>query len=245
MLLGLKRCLVQQSFFPNPIVGVFFNPYFIARRALNKGIARLATYFTGGTLLDVGCGIKPYEPLFKVNRYLGLEIVGGGHSDEAKSADAFYDGLRFPIKSCSIEYVISTQVLEHVFEQGLFINEIHRVLKPGGQLLLTVPFVWDEHECPYDYCRYTSFGIEFFLSNHGFEVKELHKSTTYLETIFQMLSAYIAEVFMNKNKYLRFLVTALICSIIQSAGIILSRILPARDRLYLDNIVFAVKGENQ
>ena len=55
------------------------------------------------------------------------------------------------------------QVLEHVFNPDDFVREIARVLKPGGALLLTVPFVWNEHEQPYDYARYSSFGLRAFL----------------------------------------------------------------------------------
>ena len=66
------------------------------------------------------------------------------------------------------------------------LSEINRVCKLNGQLLITVPFVWDEHEVPYDYGRYTSYGLKHVLEIHGFEVIHLDKSTSYVETVFQM-----------------------------------------------------------
>ena len=165
------------------------------------------------------------------------------HIDKAKYCDIFYDGKAFPITSCSVDKVISNQVLEHVFTQDLFISEIHRILKPGGLLLLSVPFVWDEHETPYDYIRYTSFGIRHFLINNGFEITEQLKNTSYLETVFQMLSAYVALISSGLNKYIRAPIIVFLCSVIQLIGIIASKVLSRREDFYLDNIVLAVKKE--
>ena len=61
-------------------------------------------------------------------------------------ADYFYDGQSFPFKGGSFDVVLTNQVLEHVFNPDVFLSEIHRVLTPDGVLLLTVPFLWDEHE---------------------------------------------------------------------------------------------------
>ena len=56
--------------------------------------------------------------------------------------------------------MLCNQVLEHVFNPDEFLLKINRVLKNDGKLLLTVPFVWDEHEQPFDYARYSSFGLK-------------------------------------------------------------------------------------
>lgn len=240
MLSGFKRYLARQQFIPGKS-GIFFNPYFIARRALLLSVKRLAHSFKGGTVLDVGCGIKPYQELFDLDFYWGIDILGGGHSDEAKECALFFDGKTLPVKSSSVDKVISNQVLEHVFTPDRFMGEIYRILKPGGLLLLTVPMVWDEHEVPYDYARYTSFGIRDILARNGFEITEQLKSTSYLETVFQMLSAYVAGISNNFNKYIQLLIVMCICSIIQITGILLSTILPKRGGFYLDNVILAIK----
>jgi SAM-dependent methyltransferase len=85
-------------------------------------------------------------------------------------------------------------VFEHVFNPSEFLREINRVTKIGGLFLITVPFVWDEHEQPYDYARYSSFGLKHILSENGFEIVEHRKSNNGLEVIFQLINAYISKV---------------------------------------------------
>ena len=71
--------------------------------------------------------------------------------------------------------MLCNQVLEHVFNPQEFLGELGRVLARGGRLLLTVPFVWDEHEQPFDYARYSSFGLKALLEQHGFRVLQHRK----------------------------------------------------------------------
>ena len=84
-------------------------------------------------------------------------------------------------------------------------SEFNRVLKQGGQLLLTTPFTWNEHEEPYDFARYTSFGITDLLQKHGFEMIRLHKTTTYFETICQLFNSFWIESVFPKNILIRIL----------------------------------------
>ena len=71
--------------------------------------------------------------------------------------------------------------------------------------LMTVPFVWDEHEQPYDYARYSSFGLKHILSENGFEVIKHLKSNNGLEVIFQLINAYIFKVTLTKSVYINLL----------------------------------------
>ena len=131
MLAKTKNYIKKQAFYPTAI-GIFVNPFYIARKNLLRNIENLSDHFNGGYLLDVGCGTKPYEPLFNVDSYIGLDVAGGGHSDGAKYSDVYYNGKEFPFKDSFFDYVISNEVLEHVFEPEKFMGEIHRVLKPDG-----------------------------------------------------------------------------------------------------------------
>jgi len=211
MLTKIENYIKKQAFFPTPL-GIFLNPFYISRINLLQNIKKNVHYFNGGYLLDVGCGKKPYKSLFNVTSYIGLDIAGGGHNDDAKSADVYYDGKVFPFTDCFFDYVISNQVLEHVLEPEQLMEEIYRVLKPKGLLLITIPFVWDEHEIPYDYWRYTSFGSNYFLSEKGFEIIEQNKSGNYIETLVQMFSSYIYTIFLTKNRYLNVLISLFLCS---------------------------------
>lgn len=141
----LKQFYIRQSFRPG-LIGLVINPFYIARKGLFLAISELAP-LVKGRVLDVGCGHKPYRDLFQCSEYIGLEVERA----EKRSADVFYDGHVIPYADASFDNVITNQVLEHVFEPDEFLSEIHRVLKPGGGILVTVPFVWDEHEQPFDY----------------------------------------------------------------------------------------------
>lgn len=236
----IKKYYNKQSFYPTAI-GIFLNPFYIARKRLIQNIREFAIYFGGGDLLDIGCGTKPYESLFNVDRYVGLEIPGGGHDDKAKSANVYYDGKNFPFKESAFDYVILNEVLEHVFEPEEFIGNVYNLLKPDGLLFITVPFVWNEHEKPYDYGRYTSFGLKYLVSKKGFEIINYRKSGYYVETLAQMFSSYIYTVLFTKNQYLYAIFSFFFCTPILVLGIALQSILPKNNDLYLDNIILARK----
>ena len=119
--------------------------------------------------------------------------------------------------------------------------EINRVTKINGSLLITLPFVWDEHEIPFDFARYTSFGITHLLERHGFKIQSQLKSTTYIETVFQMLTAYISQVLLPKNPYMSIILGVILVSPINVLGVVLGKVLPNNAQFYHNNIVLCTK----
>lgn len=111
-------------------------------------------------------------------------------------------------------------------------------------MLVTIPFVWNEHEQPYDYARYTSFGIKDLLERNGFEVVELHKSNTYREVIFQMLIEFFRSSFarVTKNTYMTLLFQIFVICPVTLLGIIMSAVLPKDDTLFNDLIILCRKN---
>ena len=160
MIEKLKEIYLRQMYSPGWL-GIFVNPFYFARSGLRDAVTDFAPMLSG-RLLDVGCGSKPYQDLFAVEVYIGLDI-DSENSRKRGIADHYYDGHVFPFTDASFDSILCNQVLEHVFNPDEFLREIVRALKPGGRLLLTVPFVWDEHEQPYDYARYSSFGLRDLL----------------------------------------------------------------------------------
>lgn len=191
-------------------------------------------------LLDIGCGCKPYENICNADYYLGLEINTPVNRHNEK-VDVLYDGHTMPFKDKSFDCLISNQVLEHIFNPDVFLKEVNRVTKTGGLFLLTVPFVWDEHEQPVDYARYSSFGLNHILNASGFYIVEHRKSNNGIEVIFQLINAYIYKTTLTKHVYINLLLTLIIMAPVNIIGLILSKILPKNDDLYLDNIVLAKK----
>ena len=225
-------------FFPS-ILGIFINPFYFSRKGLASNLSVLAPRITG-KVLDVGCGNKPYMSLYRSETYVGLEI-DSPENRAKKSADHYYDGECFPFESQSFDSVVSNQVFEHVSNPDQFLDEISRVLRDDGLVLITAPFVWDEHEQPHDYTRYSSFGMTSILNRHGFEILELRKSVDDIRIVFQLLNAYIHKKTLTRSKLVNLLLTVLLMAPVNIIGEIISWITPRNPDLYLDNIVLAKK----
>lgn len=234
---SLKAVFFKEQFQPGWL-GLFVNPFYFARKGLYQEIKSLAPQIKG-KVLDVGCGSKPYEALFQVSEYIGLELASP--ENQHKKADYFYDGAIFPFTDKTFDSVITNQVLEHVFNPDVFLSEIHRVLKDDGIVLLTVPFVWDEHEQPFDYARYSSFGLKYLLEKYQFEVIEQRKSIQDIRVIFQLLNAYLYKMTVTPNSYINLLSTLILIAPFNILGTLLANLLPRNKDLYLDNVILAKK----
>ena len=122
-----------------------------------------------GEVLDVGCGRMPYKSLIlcapsRATRYIGLDLP----TDNYDAPDLSWDGLTIPLPDCSVDSTMLTEVLEHCPEAEAVLREVRRVLRPGGFLFLTVPFIWPIHCVPYDEFRYTPFSLHRILESVGF-----------------------------------------------------------------------------
>lgn len=235
---SLRAYYRHKQFFPCGL-GILVNPFYFARKGLAKHISELACHITGKTL-DVGCGTKPYAHLYRANEYVGLEL-DTPQNRASKNADYFYDGNRFPFSNATFDSMVANEVFEHVFNPDEFLGEAGRVLKPGGMLLMTLPFVWDEHEQPHDFARYSSFGIKGLLERHGFEIAEQRKSTDDIRVIFQLLNAYIFKKTATKRGAVNLFAMLMLMAPINVLGELLFLLTPRNPDLYLDNIVLAKK----
>lgn len=238
MLKKLKKFYIQEQFNPK-IFGIFINPFYFARKGLYKHVSELIINLDG-RLLDIGCGDKPYESLCSANEYIGLEIDDEGNRNHSH-ADVFYDGKKIPFEDRYFDSIISNQVFEHVFNPNEFLKEINRVTKDDGLFLLTVPFVWDEHEQPFDYARYSSFGLKHILLENGFEIIEFRKSNNGIEIIFQLFNDYIYKKTLTKSNFVNLIVAVIFMAPVNIIGLFFSKIFPRNNDLYLDNIVLAKK----
>jgi SAM-dependent methyltransferase len=230
--------LDKQRFAPTPFLGVLVNPFYIIRRRLHKHISEVAAN-SKGRLLDFGCGRMPYRHLFsQVESYTGLDIEVSGHPNEKKFADVYYDGKRIPFENSTFDIVFSSEVFEHIFNIDDVLKETYRVVKPGGSLIVTVPFAFPEHEEPYDFARYTSFGLQAVLERNGFRTTKLIKIGSYVLATGQQISAYFFGR-VSKNKLVQFLIQLILCAPINLLTEILARILPEDDSLFCGQLIVA------
>ena len=214
--------IVNQHFFRPAWYSVIINPYFIARYGLLLKIKNFAKNdFSGKKILDVGCGIKPYKNLFNSSSYVGIDIDYGGHNNQAKVVDKFYDGVNIPYDDNSFDIVICTEVMEHVVDPEKLLSEIHRVLKIGGRIFFSMPFVWNEHEIPYDFSRFTRYKHQDIFKKSGLTIEKIEETTGVFRVCGQLISAFIFERLFVKNKPLKFLVAVFLCFPIQLFFIVL------------------------
>lgn len=238
----LGKLVAKQDFDPDFLLGIWINPFFVTRWHLRRAVRRVASRFRGGRLLDVGCGSKPYADLFEVASYVGLDIEQSGHDHATSQVDVFYDGQTFPFADGSFDRVVSFEVLEHVFNPDRFLSEIRRVLKDDGALALTCPFAWEEHEAPFDFARYTSFGLRALLERHGFVVERLDKTAPFIPSLAQLLAAYVSFHVLGRIPYARQVLGPVIVAPINLIGMACGAVLPRNYNLYLNAVVVARKA---
>jgi SAM-dependent methyltransferase len=150
-----------------------------------------------GRLLDVGCGQRPYETLFRpfITEYVGIEHEATfGHTNASTSAqkpDLYYDGHTLPFPDKSFDTLINIQVLEHTPEPGRLVQEMSRVLKDDGRLILSAPFDFRLHEQPHDYFRYTPHGLRTLCEKAGLEIVEVHKQGSLWSILAHKVNSYL------------------------------------------------------
>lgn len=238
LLAHLKQRYQEEQFHPS-LLALLCNPFYFARAGLRDAILLFASRLSG-RLLDVGCGSQPYRRYFQKQEYVGLDLDTEANR-QAGVADYFYDGSCFPFPDASYDAVLCNQVLEHVFNPEEFLAEIRRVLKPGGRLLLTVPFVWDEHEQPYDCARYTSFGLHHLFEQQGLRWLEHRKLGNDASILFQLTNAYLFKVASRLPRRWFLLFSVTVMAAVNFFGVIARSILPNNNDLFLDHVVLAEK----
>lgn len=140
------------------------------RRFLERESQRLPP---GALVLDAGAGRCQYRALFRRQRYVSVDFARGEETWDYRHLDVIGRLEALPFADSSFDVVVCTQVLEHVAEPRAVLVELGRILRPGGRLLLTAPLSFGEHQQPFDFYRYTSFGLRHLLETSGFEVVSL------------------------------------------------------------------------
>jgi SAM-dependent methyltransferase len=135
-------------------------------------------------ILDLGCGVKPYESLFPaVEKYVGFDV------EPHPRVDVTGFNWDLPFEDNEFDALISTQVLEHTAKVRETVTEIRRVVKSGGLIYISVPLTFPEHGIPYDFYRFTRYGLmEVF---RDFEIISLTPHNGYLATLIRLWNAFL------------------------------------------------------
>jgi SAM-dependent methyltransferase len=140
-------------------------------------------------LLDLGCGNRPYKPHYPPGESVGADVV----QSSTGCVDVIIKGTEpLPLPDDHFGSILCTQVLEHVEDPFLLIREAHRVLKPGGKMILTCPFIWELHERPHDYLRFSEYWLTKNLTETGFHLELLERQGGDVATVGQMICLMLA-----------------------------------------------------
>jgi SAM-dependent methyltransferase len=151
---------------------------------------RLGRY-ARGRLLDIGSGTKPYADLARphVSEHVGLDHEKTLH--DKREIDLVGTAYDIPAEDASYDTILCTDVLEHLEEPARALAEAHRVLRPGGFAIYTVPLFWHLHEEPRDFYRYTNHGLRYLFESAGFEVVEIQPLCGFVATFSQELVYWV------------------------------------------------------
>lgn len=146
--------------------------HYIVLSHLNTWMATYAAPAASGVLLDYGCGGQPYKSVFEpfITQYIGADVVAA--RGVVLDIELDVDG-HVPLPDESIDTILSSQVLEHVFDIKSYLLNCERLLRPSGRLIISVPMQWRHHEIPFDYWRFTRYGLEKSLNSAGFKILDL------------------------------------------------------------------------
>lgn len=234
--------MVSNDFNPS-----FRHPLYYIRKGLYNKI-KLYSKELNGHLLDFGCGAKPYQTLFNhVESYTGVDYNSDGHLHQDESIDFFYDGKTLPFKTNQFDSIFSSEVFEHIFNLETIIPELNRVLKLGGKIFITCPFVWEEHEIPVDYARYTQFALTSLLEKNGFKIVTIDKNGHTVVAIHQLMMVYLHDYWLNhvyilsKFRWFKKIVRQVLVPFLNLLFICIEPIWPKNKKLYLNTIILAEK----
>ena len=152
----------------------------------DRQLVAYAGAYLNGRLIDIGCGTKPYRNILEpyISDHVGVDHDATFH--DKSNIDLFGTAYDIPENDASFDCAICTAVLEHLEEPENAISECHRVLKPGGVAIYSVPFIWHLHEEPRDFYRFSKYGLKYLFEKVGFEIIELKALSGFWVTFGQL-----------------------------------------------------------
>jgi SAM-dependent methyltransferase len=180
---------------------IIFQPdrYFL-KEQIKKHSAKIS-----GMMLDAGSGrYGRYDGVLKFERRISLS------NDPAGEPDLIANLSKIPLADNSIDSILCTQVLGDVYEPLIVLAELHRVLKPGGYLLLSESLLGELHDEPNDFWRFTSHSLKYLLTKTGFEIEIIEQRGGFFSARAQLNIRYLVSRFNLYRRWWSFFLRPLI-----------------------------------
>lgn len=207
------------------------NPLFVGKALLYKKLEKVLPELHG-FVLDCGAGTQPYKSLLPKEKTKYFNFDYNASLKPAVIADSRY----IPFKDGLFDAIIITEVLEHVFETRMVLNELFRLLKPGGIVVCSTPFTWGLHYDPYDFYRFTPYALRRLFTENGFVVDSLVRTGGLFSAMYQrtadVLFHALNRFLMAKLRMTNTLSERILKTLIQLPNALAIRILPLFD--YMD-----------
>lgn len=156
-----------------------------------------------GRVLDVGAGESPWRELFsKDAEYLAVDVYDAEEfgMKQLRGIDR-YDGKKLPYDDACFDYILCTEVIEHVADPELFLKDINRVLRLDGQLILTMPWSARLHHIPNDYQRFTKYGLKVLMEKSGFSLDFIEERGNDVAVISNKMIVLLIRLLKPINKH--------------------------------------------
>ncbi len=169
--------------------------YYLIQRSLIEAVQDLKTKISGN-VLDLGCGVMPYRAFLKENdridQYIGMDLQHSEYHNKVVP-DMFWDGYSIPLADNSQDWIIVTEFLEHYYDTASILKEMRRVLKPGGSLFFSIPFIYSLHEVPHDHHRFTPFSLSKHFADAGYASHDIYPRGGFNYSLVIMMSLWAKQ----------------------------------------------------
>jgi SAM-dependent methyltransferase len=178
-----------------PLLNTPFHPQWLLTQSKNKTAEYIKSIGSDKTVLDVGCFNKWPRQLLPENcNYIGLDYFETATDWYGSVPDVFGDACHLPIQTSAIDVVLLLDVLEHLPSAEDALCEISRVLRPGGSLIVQIPFLYPLHDEPRDYSRLTHYGFAALANKHGLDIERCNAQGVPIETAALLTNIAITKV---------------------------------------------------
>jgi len=145
----------------------------------------------GAVVFNAGSGEGAYKDYFKHCSFLGMDLCVGDSTWDYSSINILGDLHNIPIADNTFDGAVCVVVLEHLHSPYKFFGELIRILKPGGVVFFVFPFMWELHQLPHDYFRFTEFGFRSLAERSGFKVEEINKMGCYFRVMHYRIASLL------------------------------------------------------